>query len=126
MKRRLFTVFGCVNVVLGAAGIFLPLLPTTPFLLLAAYLFARSSERWHRWLLDHRQLGPYIHAWRNKSGFTVAQKIRIGLSFTLLLGISAYFVTTPAIRALLAAGWLFWMVMLFFQKTAEAAIPSSD
>ena len=74
MKKSLLIALGLFNVVLGAVGIALPLLPTTPFLLLAAFLFARSSERWHGWLMNHKYLGPYIHAFKNKTGLTVAQK----------------------------------------------------
>ena len=53
---------------LAVLGIFLPLLPTVPFLLLAAACFARSSERLHRWLLDHRHLGPMIRGYLDGSG----------------------------------------------------------
>jgi len=53
---------GCVA--LGIAGIFLPLLPTTPFMLLAAACFARSSERFHDWLLNHRIFGTTVRAWQ--------------------------------------------------------------
>lgn len=58
---RFFMVFGgIVSVVIGAIGIFVPILPTTPFLLLAAYLFFRSSQGLYRWLLTHRVFGIYI------------------------------------------------------------------
>ena len=120
MKQKLFVVLGVLNVVLGTAGIFLPLLPTTPFLLLAAYLFARSSERWHAWLLSHKHLGPYIHAFRNKTGLTVTQKVRIGLSFTVLMSVSIYFSPMATIRILLVCVWLFWTVQLLRMKTVRA------
>lgn len=71
---------GWLSIVLGVLGIFLPLLPTTPFILLAAWCFARSSERFHDWLLDHRQLGPIIHAWQSGEG--IPRKVR---NRTLLL-----------------------------------------
>lgn len=58
--KILFVSGGIISVGLGTLGIFVPILPTTPFLLLAAYLFARSSERLYRWLLTHRILSIYI------------------------------------------------------------------
>ena len=60
---------GCLCVILGVVGIFLPLLPTTPFLLLAAWLFSRSSTRFHNWLINHPKLGSFITAWQNGEGF---------------------------------------------------------
>ena len=67
--------FGCgtLCVVLGVIGIFLPLMPTTVFLLLAAACYARSSERFHRKLVEHKWLGPYI----KRRGLTVRQKVTI-------------------------------------------------
>jgi len=118
MKRKLFLTLGVLNVGLGTAGIFLPLLPTTPFLLLAAYLFSRSSDRWHRWLLAHKHLGPYVHAWRNKTGLTVAQKTRLVCSFAVLMGVSIYFSPMLSIKVLLAGMWVFWTILLLRMKTA--------
>ena len=79
---------------------------TTPFLLLAAYLFSRSNPKLHGWLLGHRHLGPYIHAFRNKTGLTVSQKLRVGTSFTILLGISIYFAPILTVRIMLAGMWM--------------------
>lgn len=59
---------GIICTGLAVLGIFLPLLPTVPFLLLAAACFARSSERLHRWLLDHRHLGPMLRGYLEGSG----------------------------------------------------------
>lgn len=54
-------IFGIVSFVLGVLGIFLPLLPITPFMLLSAYLFIRSSGKLYRWLINHRLFGKFIH-----------------------------------------------------------------
>lgn len=61
--RALWFGFGWLCLALGAVGIFLPILPTTPFVLLAAYAFARSSPRFHSWLARHPTFGPMIEAW---------------------------------------------------------------
>ncbi|MEM9097239.1 MAG: YbaN family protein [Pseudomonadota bacterium] len=62
--RVIWTVFGWGAVGLGAIGAFLPLLPTVPFLLLAAFCFARGSDRFHHWLLTHPRFGPPIRDWQ--------------------------------------------------------------
>jgi hypothetical protein len=61
--RHVFIVLGFVALLLGIIGIFLPILPTTPFILLAAAFFARGSERFHNWLLQHPITGPLIVDW---------------------------------------------------------------
>ncbi|MEO0649211.1 MAG: YbaN family protein [Planctomycetota bacterium] len=63
LTRPLLALAGLLLTGLGAVGLFLPLLPTTPFLLLAAYCFSRSSERLHRWLLESPALGTLIADW---------------------------------------------------------------
>ncbi|WP_066480730.1 MULTISPECIES: YbaN family protein [unclassified Sphingomonas] len=64
MVRILYLTAGIIALTLGFIGVFLPLLPTVPFVILAAFCFARSSPRFEAWLLDHRHFGPPIHAWR--------------------------------------------------------------
>lgn len=116
-RQACYAALGAVMVVLGTAGILLPLLPTTPFLLLAAYLFSKSSRRWHDWLLNHKHLGSYIDAWRNKTGLTVTHKLRLGISFTVVMAISIYFAPMVTIKCFLALGWAFWTTMLLRQRT---------
>jgi uncharacterized membrane protein YbaN (DUF454 family) len=62
--RAVYLACGFVSLTAGLVGIAVPLLPTTPLLLLAAYFFSRSSARLHNWLLQHRQFGPPIRQWR--------------------------------------------------------------
>jgi len=78
-------------VALGFIGVFVPGMPTTTFLLIAAWCFYRSSERAHAWLLHHRVLGPYIRAFLSGEGMPVRSKvIAIGMMW-LTCGVSAWF-----------------------------------
>ena len=61
--RHFYLVLGWVCVALGVLGAFLPLLPTTVFLLIAAWAFSRSSQRWHRWLREHAHFGEVVRSW---------------------------------------------------------------
>ncbi|MBR2006404.1 MAG: YbaN family protein [Alistipes sp.] len=73
--NRVLTIIGLSSVVLGVAGIFLPLLPTTPLLLLAAWCFVRSSPRLYEWLLNHPRLGEYIRNFREYRAIPLRVKI---------------------------------------------------
>ena len=79
--KYLLTLVGLVSLALGILGIFLPVLPTTPFLLLSAALFMRSSDRLYCWLMDHPQLGPYIRNFREHKALPLRVKV---ISVTLL------------------------------------------
>ena len=72
--RGLWVVFGLVCVGLAIVGIALPLVPTTPFLLLAAFAFARSSPRLHAWLVRHKRFGPLIENWRERGAISPRTK----------------------------------------------------
>lgn len=101
--RWLLIIGGFVLVGIGTLGIFLPLLPTTIFLILAAWCFARSSESFHRWLHTNRLFGKYLSQYRSKAGMTRNSKI---FSITFLwvgIGFSGIFFTDNIyIRILLA------------------------
>lgn len=63
-QRWIWLVCGAISLSTGVIGIVLPVLPTTPFVLLAAYCFARGSERYEQWLLNHPRFGPMVRDWR--------------------------------------------------------------
>lgn len=86
---------GTLCVALGAVGIFVPLLPTTPFLLLAAFCFARSSPRFHAWMLGHRWLGAHLRDYRDGRGMSRREKaltlaaLWLGIGFSVLRVVAA-------------------------------------
>jgi uncharacterized protein len=89
--RWMLIASGLICVGLGALGILLPGLPTTPFLLLAAYCFARSSEHFHGWLLNHRWLGSYVRNFEEGRGMTRAAKASTLLVMWLSFGVTIVF-----------------------------------
>ena len=88
----LLKIAGTAFLIIGGAGIILPLLPTTPFLLLAAVCYARSSERWYNWLIYNRWFGSYIRNWHEGKGIPMRTKILSVVFLTLTIGYSAAFV----------------------------------
>jgi uncharacterized protein len=92
ITRYLLIFAGTVAVGLAILGIFLPILPTTPFLLLAAFLYARSSERFYRWLLTNRLFGSYIDNYRRGLGMPRREKILTLVALWLTIGFSALYV----------------------------------
>ncbi len=113
---------GFVCVGLAALGVFLPLLPTTPFLLVAAACFARSSPRFYRALLGNRVFGPLIRDWREHRAVPLRAKLMAISAIVLVLGSSVLFaVSHPAPRVGLAsfgAGLCIWLWRLP-TRTAE-------
>ncbi len=79
-KRLVFAGLGCVFVALGVIGAFLPVMPTTPFLIVAAGCFARSSPRLEAWLLNHPRFGPTLLAWRERGAIPRRVKAFAALS----------------------------------------------
>lgn len=114
--RALFFVAGITALGLGLAGIFLPVLPTTPLVLLAAGCFARSYRPFHEWLLAHRHFGPMIHEWYAHRSIPYRAKVSAIVMMSVTLGISIVFFVEPLwLQTLLAAfgvGLAVWMYRL--------------
>jgi uncharacterized membrane protein YbaN (DUF454 family) len=90
--RWLYVAGGSLSLALGVLGILLPGLPTTPFLLLTAYCYARGSTRFYLWLMNNRFFGQYIRAWRNNEGIPLAVKVYVVLLLWYVLGFTAFLV----------------------------------
>ena len=104
LRRCLLVAAGCTCVALGAVGVFLPLLPTTPFLLLAAACFIRSSPKLYQWLVRHRWFGGYVRNYREHGAITRRAKVVTLALLWLTIGYSvAAGVRSLTLRVLLVA-----------------------
>lgn len=119
MKKILYIIIGCISLGLGIIGVILPILPTVPFVLLAAFCFAKSSERLDGWFKNTK-----LYRENNiKSGMTKRAKLRIMCSVTLLMGIGFIMMGLKGIvvgNIVLLIVWIFHMVYFTFGvKTDE-------
>jgi uncharacterized membrane protein YbaN (DUF454 family) len=89
--RWFLLLIGCAFLVLGGLGVFLPVLPTTPFVLVASACFVRSSPRLHRWLLQSRLFGPFLRDWQRYHGVRLHVKITAIVVLAAAVGASWYF-----------------------------------
>lgn len=91
MKKNLLILLGILSLIIAVIGIFVPLLPTTSFLLLSAYLFSKSSYRLHKWLVKHKHLGKYISNYTKHKGMQMKDKIASISILWLGILLSIYF-----------------------------------
>lgn len=118
--RYALLVVGWLSVVLGVIGIFVPVLPTTPFLLLAAACFVRSSRRFYLWLVNHRHLGPWIRDYLEGNGIPLKGKVyALGLMWASI-GLSCYLVPLPWARAFMLTSAVLVSLYILRQKTLPA------
>ncbi|HEX8624026.1 MAG TPA: YbaN family protein [Allosphingosinicella sp.] len=111
MRRFFYLSLGFASVALGAAGIVLPLLPTVPFMLLAAFFFARSSPRLEAWIVEHPRFGPHVRAWRERGAISPAGKraALFAFVFSALLGLVLLpfpWLLVPTAAALIGGSWI--------------------
>lgn len=100
--KILYTVLGSVSLALGILGIFLPVLPTTPFLLLSASLYLKGSEKLYNWLMNHPKLGPYITNFRIHKAIPLKAKIAsVSLMWLTILTTVIFFIPLLVIKILL-------------------------
>lgn len=112
LKKAIFVSVGCLCVVLGVCGAFLPVLPTTPLLLAAAFLFSRSSQRLNDWLARTEVYEAYVEPINSGDGIPMRKKVSIlSLSYAVM-AVSAVVVARPLVWAILGcvAVFLFWLI----------------
>lgn len=85
MHKNLYLILGFLFLVVAGIGFILPVLPGTPFVLLAAWCFARSSEKWHQWLLQNKIFGPLIQNWEENRCISIRTKI-VAIGSMLMVG----------------------------------------
>ncbi len=116
--RIFLIVVGILSVFLAILGILLPGLPATPFLLLASYAFARSSERLHYWLINHRVFGPILSDFIDKRGIRFNIKIFSLLLMWGMMMISIfYFIDSETVKYIAAGGAVIGTISVLSFKT---------
>ncbi|MDT8386840.1 MAG: YbaN family protein [Thiogranum sp.] len=116
--RSFYLLLGWSFFGLGAVGVVLPVLPTTPFMLIALWAFARSSKRFHDWLYTHRVFGPPLDQWRTHRIIPVKAKIFTLVTMFLSFGYLAFFSETPALaKAIVALFMLSGAVFVLSQRS---------
>lgn len=111
MGRFLYLWAGFASLGLGAIGIFLPLLPTVPFMILAAFCFARSNPALEARLLDHRHFGPHIRRWRERGAISRRGKKAALIAFAFSVALALIFspfpwFLIPVAAAIIGGSWI--------------------
>jgi uncharacterized membrane protein YbaN (DUF454 family) len=115
--RYLLLCVGWLSVALGVIGIFLPVLPTTPFLLLAAACFVRSSPRFYLWLVTHPRLGPWIRDYLEGQGIPLKGKVYALLLMWASIALSCYLVPLIWARLFMLTSAVLVSLYILRQKT---------
>lgn len=119
LARTLWFIAGTICVVLGAIGIVLPILPTTPFLLAAAACYYKSSPRMHRWLLNNKMFGEYIRNYTEGKGLTKKTKIIALTVLWVTIGFSTVFMLNQLLPATLVLQMQIIMVIVAIAVSAH-------
>lgn len=123
IKKIIFIVVGCICLALGTVGVFLPILPTTPFYLITLYCFARSSKRLEDWFKGTKLYKKHLESFVEKRGMLPQTKASILITVTLLMGLGIFFMARKSIWIpciILGVVWAVHLIyFLFFVKTIK-------
>lgn len=115
MKKIVYIALGCMGLGIGAVGAVVPMLPSFPFLMLAAFCFARSSQRLHSWFTGTKLYKDNLESYVQGRGMTMKTKVRIMTTVTILMSIGFIMMhRVPVGRIVLACVWLFHMIYFIF------------
>lgn len=117
IKKYVYITIGSLSLVLGITGLFLPVLPTTPFLLLASFFYLRSSERMYNWLMNHKIFGAYIYSYLTYKAIPIKTKVSAMIFLWSTLIISIMLVASLHIRIFLLAVGIAVTAHLLMLKT---------
>lgn len=125
MKKILYLILGCIGVGLGALGAILPLLPAFPFLLLAAFCFAKSSHKLHNWFIHTKLYKQNLESFAKGQGMTIKTKLRIMLIVTATMAVGFFMMSqVPVGRAILLCVWIMHLFIFFFAIKTKKENPS--
>jgi len=119
LVRALYAFGGMLSLALAILGIIVPGLPTTPFALLSAWLFAKSSEKMYNWLLNSKLLGPRIKDYQRKQGVTRKGKVGVIIFMSCMVLISSFIVGFPFGYVILGLGLIGGIVVWFWVPTGK-------
>lgn len=121
IKKIIFVVLGCICLGLGTVGVFLPILPTTPFYLLTLFFFANSSEKLHKWFLGTKLYKKHLDSFVKKKGMLASTKVSIITAVTLLMGFAVFMMARKGVWIpciIIGVVWLCHVIyFVFFVKT---------
>ncbi len=127
IKKILYMVLGCLGLGLGAVGAVLPLLPAFPFLLLAAFCFARSSEKLHSWFVSTKLYQDNLASYVAGKGMTKKTKVRIMVTVTLLMSVGFIMMhAVPVGRIVLGCVWVFHLIYFLFGVKTLTPAPAEE
>ena len=125
--RAIYVSLGCLFVLIGAIGIVTPLLPTTPFLLLAAACFARGSDRFHHWLMTHPTLSKPIIDWQRYGVIRTPSKLLAGFFILLNLSFPLLIIKSISMPLKIVVGIVGVAVLVFiFTRPSKAKISTPE
>lgn len=112
MKKKVMFILGWLSFIVGMIGVVFPILPTTPFILLATFLFANSSQKCEAWIKKSKVYKKYVLEYKRNNGLSMKQKIEILSMTSILLGISAIIIENTHVRLFLLILFLVKLIVL--------------